>query len=82
MMFKPELETLLRDRDEALLSLDREKLEAYFRKYDILIPADELLFWSAIHKARTALYSLPPAERKKSRDWLAARGFTHMGDEQ
>lgn len=81
-MSTSELEAFMRDRDEALLSLDRDKLEAYFRKYDVPMPADDLMFWTAIHKARTAVTSLPADERKKSREWLAQHGFSHMSDEK
>jgi hypothetical protein len=42
---------------------------------------DPNVFWATIHKARTGAKDLPADERKKSRDWLAERGMTHMGDE-
>lgn len=34
----------IKERDEALLSLDRDKIEAYLRKYQIPIPQDDEVF--------------------------------------
>lgn len=81
-MTNPDLDAFIRERNEALLSLDREKIEAHMRKYECPIPADDEMFWAGIHKARTAVKTFPEDERKKSRDWLADRGLSHMGDEK
>ncbi len=67
----------LQERDDALLSLSRAKILRYMEKYDPevwheLKRADPELFWTAIHKARITITSLPAAERKKSRQWLAS----------
>lgn len=68
----------IRDRDEALLSLDRQKIEAYLTKYGSPIPPDDQIFWAGIHKARTAIKSISDEERQKSIDWLKARGLTSL----
>lgn len=73
----------VKDRDEALLSLDKEKIMAYARKWgvnELLIPRQEEIFWIAIHKARTAAKSLPMEARSESKRWLQARGFHSMDD--
>lgn len=77
-----DFDAFIRERDEALLSLDREKIEAYMRKYECPIARNDELFWAGVHKARTAISTFPEDERKKSREWLAERGLQHMGDEQ
>ena len=70
----------IKDRDEALLSLDEAKLKAYLRKYGEEPPEDSRVFWLAIHKAITACKSLPIDFRRKSAMWLAVRGSSSMDD--
>jgi hypothetical protein len=47
-----------RERNEALLSLDRAKIEAHMKKYAASIPKNDDVFWAGVHKARTAIPSL------------------------
>ncbi len=61
------LEEFKRDRDAALRSNDRATLEAYFTKYGVPIPKDEVVFWGAVHKAITGLKTLPLELRKASK---------------
>jgi hypothetical protein len=44
------LKQFLKDRDEALLSLDEQKIRAYSRKYRIPMPANEKAFWGGYTK--------------------------------
>lgn len=53
-----------KDRDEALLSLDKEKIIAYFRKCYIVMPKDELVFWRVFTRA-SCLSIPPPMSRNK-----------------
>jgi hypothetical protein len=73
----------VRERDDALLSLDKEQLLAYARKWGVnlsYIPKSDELFWVSIHKARTAATSLPIAARQESKRWLHERGYQSMDD--
>lgn len=68
------IETIVRERDAALLSLDEQQIRAYFWKYnDKAMPADRALFWTIVHKARTASKKLPMEARQESKRWLLAR---------
>lgn len=73
------IKELVADRREALLSMDKEKILAYMRKYGVPLPSNDDVFWISVHKARTADLSLPDDERQISREWLAARGYQAMG---
>lgn len=75
-----ELQEFLRKRDEALLSLDETKIRAYCREFGVKMPSHPEVFWRAVHKARTAITTLPMAERQKSKDWLTKHGSEHWGD--
>lgn len=76
----PILQEFLRDRDEALLSLDEKKLRAYMRKYGETPPSNPVVFWMGVHKAITACMSLPIEFRRASAMWLAVRGSKSMDD--
>lgn len=71
-----DLKQFKRDRNRALLSLNRDTITAYFKKYNVLreIPEDEEIFWRAVHKARTGCTELPMAARSESKRWLIAHG--------
>lgn len=69
------------DRNEALRSLDINKVRDYAAKYGSQMPHDDANCELAMHKARTACLALSEAERKLSRDWCEARGYSHWGDE-
>lgn len=66
-----------RDRDEALLSLDRAKIERFMAKYGVEdeTTSDEA-FWRDIHKARCNNTLLPEGARKESERWLREHGST------
>lgn len=73
-----DVKEFLADRHEAFLSLDEAVIRAYATKYGATLPTDPDVFWVAVHKARTALTSLPMAERSKSKAWLLERGLASM----
>lgn len=75
-MDEREIQELVRERDEALLSLDLQKLLSYCRKYHVHIPDNIEAFWGGVHKARLICESIPEPEKQQSREWLTAHGFT------
>lgn len=70
----------IKDRNEALLSMDLEKVRAYVKKYGESAPTNDEILLCAIHKARTAITTFPIEERKKSKQWLTERGYQSMDD--
>lgn len=64
-----DLKEFKKDRNEALLSLDHNKIISYMTKYDIEIPRPEV-FWLAIHKSITANTELPIDFRRVSKNYL------------
>lgn len=62
------------DRDAALLSLDKEKILAYCKKWHAHFPETELVFWASAHEARLII-DIPAEEKEKSRKWLSEHGF-------
>lgn len=65
-----------RERDKALLSLNRDKILSYCLKYRIpLADPDEKVFWRSVHKARLHTPTLPESARRESAYWLRHHGY-------
>ena len=62
-------------RDEALISLDKEKLIKVFQTYGVPIPTDEMVFWAGIHKARLHIKNIPEELKEESKKWLLKNGM-------
>lgn len=73
-----DIDTMVQDRNAALLSLDLTKINAFNAKYGAPILEDNEMGWHIIHKARTAITSMPKEDKDLSKAWLAARGYKHM----
>jgi hypothetical protein len=73
-----EFKDFLKERDVVLLSLDKEKILNYLKKYgeeiDTLLNNDTV-FWASVHKARIAITNFPKEEIEKSKKWLIANEF-------
>ena len=82
--FKAVRDQCIQERNEAFLSMDREKILAYSRKYNGdngYAEADIEVFWISVHKARTAILGLPEEERRLSMEWLTERGYKHYASD-
>ena len=73
----------VKERNEALLSLDENKIDAYMRKYNpnIQKPENKKIYWAGIHKAICNLFLIPEnnitlEEFEKSYNWLRENGFS------
>ena len=79
----------IKDRNEAFISMDKDKIIAYCKKYNVKIPEDETIFWAGVHKALCNMYFLKdsPVNKKQydeSYIWLAQHGYGPLitgGDE-
>lgn len=60
-----------KERNEALFSLDAEKIIAYCEKYDIPVPEDGNAFWGGVCKAILNIPEAPEDVRKRAAEWLA-----------
>ncbi len=80
-----EIDRMTRERDAALLSMDRKRILVYLKRYDTqawkqMKRAKHETFWVAVHKAITAAVDLPDDKRELSRRWLFKRGLSPLGD--
>ena len=64
----------LKERYEALCSMDLDKIAGYCKKYDVETPGHPLVFWCAMYKVIYQI-SQSAAQRKQASDWLLSHGF-------
>lgn len=69
------IEKFVKERDEALLSLDIDKITKFMNKYDVPMPKNETVFWAGIHKAICNLNSATSEQKLNSMIWLVNNGF-------
>ena len=72
----PEIREFVHERDAALRSLDRRQLLAYFQKYQIPVPENEMIFWASVHRARLGIRHITQKEQEDSALWLMKHGFS------
>lgn len=65
-----------KERNEALFSLDRKKIEAYLRKRGKAIPENDKVFWASVYKCICNIAEAS-AELKEHADmWLRCHGMS------
>lgn len=72
----------VKERNEALLSLDKNKIDAFMEKYNPMYkkPEEEKVYWAGVHKAICNLFLVPEnkitlEQYERSYKWLAENGF-------
>ena len=66
----------LRERNDAILSMDEEKIRDFSRKYGIPEPQEDTIFWAGIHKSILALNAASEEQKAASKAWLDRHGFS------
>lgn len=54
-----DLKDFVEERNEALCSLDEEKIRAYAKKYDIDLPEPKYAFWKGVYLALSNIPNVP-----------------------
>ncbi len=75
------IQQFVEERNEALLSRDFRKVQAFHEKWNPDLPRiPDMVAELAMHKARTAAMVWPKEERRVSRIWLKIRGYDSFDD--
>lgn len=76
------MNSFVKERNEALLSLDEKKIDEYMKKYNpnCQKPKNKKIYWAGIHKAICNLFLVPENEisieqYERSYKWLEDNGF-------
>lgn len=75
-MEQAEVFGFVRERDEAILSLDEKKIKRFCKKYGVYIPESRRAFWAGVHKTIIMLRKATPEQKRYSEEWLTQHGFT------
>ena len=72
------LEDFVKERNEALFSLDRKKIEAYMIKYGEteIAQTPDNVFWASVYKAICSIKDSPEAIVSKAKVWLHEHGMS------
>ena len=70
------LEAFVKERNEALFSLDRKKIEAYMIKYGEteIAQTPDVVFWASVYKAICGIKDAPETIVSKAKAWLHEHG--------
>lgn len=71
------LESFVQERNEALFSLDRKKIEAYLIKHGEpeTAKSPDLLFWGCVYKAICGINGAPKEVLETAQKWLSSNGY-------
>lgn len=69
------IKEFVKERNEALFSLDEKKIKAYMKKYCVSEPDSERIFWAMVYKAICNIADAPPEVKAKAKAWLKEQGF-------
>lgn len=64
------IEKFVRERNEALFSLDEKKIKDYAKKYGLSLPEHPIVFWGAVYKSIYNITTTPQDLKQKAKDWL------------
>ncbi len=71
-----DMKKFVKERDEALISLDKKKIMKFMKKYGVSFrPSNERVFWAAIHKAICNINYATEEQKARSAAWLLRNGF-------
>mgnify|MGYP006896404620 CR=1 FL=1 len=72
--FNPE--KFVKERNEALFSLDEKKIRSFMKEYTRLTPPkNEIVFLAMVYKAICNIADAPPEVKAKAKAWLKEHGF-------
>lgn len=64
------INNFVKERDEALFSLDERKIRAYAEKYSVRLSNEPEAFWGSVYKAIYNIIDAPTELRQKAKEWL------------
>ncbi len=73
---KARIASFVKERNEALFSLDRKRIEAYFEKRGLDVPDNDIVFWAGVYKSICNITDAPAELVKKAEKWLYEHGMS------
>ena len=71
------VERFVKERNEALFSLDRVQIEKYLKKYgeSEFVNTPDSIFWAGVYKAICEIKDAPLELKEKASKWLIENNF-------
>ena len=66
----------VKERNEALFSLDRERIEAYLKRRGCDVPDNDIVFWAGVYKSICNITNAPEDLVRKAKEWLHTHGMS------
>lgn len=73
---KMNIKQYVKERDKALFSLDKKKIRQFMKKYDIVLPDNEIVFWGGVYKAICGIPKAPKDVKYKAVTWLTEHNMS------
>ena len=73
---KARIASFVKERNEVLFSLDRDRIEAYFGNQGVELPEDDIVFRAGVYKSICNITDAPAELVQKAQDWLHAHGMS------
>lgn len=70
------VEQFVKERNEALFSLDRKAIEKHFRKCGLGVPENETLFWATVFKCICNITNATDELVITAKKWLLLHGMS------
>lgn len=71
-----EIKNFVKVRNEAMFSLNRNKIEDYFAWIGQPLPENDIVFWATVHKCICNITTAPSELVSKSKLWLFEHGMS------
>ena len=68
--------SFVKERNEALFSLDRQRIEAYLRKRGNAVPENDTVFWASVYKCICRIAEAPAELKEHAEIWLRCHGMS------
>ncbi len=72
----PNIKDFVKERNEALFSLDEEKIKTFIKKYGLRVSENPKIFWASVYKAVYNITTTPPEIKEKAKKWLDENGMS------
>ena len=68
--------SFVKERNEALFSLEWQKITEYFRKRGSDVPKNDIVFWAAVYKCICNIKDAPAELKEHAEMWLRCHGMS------
>ena len=76
MSMRARIANFVKERNEVLFSLDRDRIEAYLIRRGCVVPENDIVFWAGVYKSICNITDAPAELVQKAQDWLHAHGMS------